>query len=66
MQDDKITVDLRAQGKMWGVLRIIDGRLILECKRQSREVSFDLLASVEQRRAVTDKVQRVVKLVEQP
>ena len=59
-------IELRANGRLWGTLHLREGRLLLECKRQDRFVRFDLLASVERRRAVMDEVLRVGKLVERP
>lgn len=45
-------IRLVAQGKYWGTLRLSEGRLLLDCQRHGQQVQFDLLASVEQRRAV--------------
>ena len=52
-------IELNADGKYWGTLCIRDGRLLLNCRRRGYRVEFDLLASVEQRRAVHARVVRV-------
>lgn len=48
------SVRLVGAGKLWGELRIEDGRLLLDAKRNGRHVCFDLLASVEKGQAVTN------------
>lgn len=45
-------IRLVASGKYWGTLRIDAGRLLLDCQRHGKLVQFDMLASVEQQRAV--------------
>ena len=40
-------IRLVADGKYWGTLRILQGRLLLDCQRHGRQIQFDLLASVE-------------------
>lgn len=46
------SVRLVGAGKLWGELRIEDGRLLLDARRNGRHVQFDLLATVQQNRAV--------------
>lgn len=61
MRDEMLVgkIELRANGRLWGTLHLQDGRLLLECRRQDRFVRFDLLASVEKRRPITDEIVRI-------
>ena len=57
-----VSVRLTAEGKYWGTLRIVAGRLLLDCQRHGRQVQFDLLASVESGRpAVVGEVVRMLE-----